>query len=165
MFALGARRVAAIRGGLYERTYVKFAKKAWPDLEKINAMGYVTFDCQDAATRGERSYVDGFMDKRVAVAFSDAFNTSTDMVAVVTPDCGMWHSCSRVPMTREHAVIENQIPMLIDGAIVAHFALQVGMDMPTDSVVVVRCFDPVWGRGGTGPHGLLTHIASSLVVV
>jgi hypothetical protein len=168
MFVLGARRVAAIKEGVYSNTYAKFTQRAWPALEKINAAGYVTFDCQDAASRGERSFVDGFMDKRVAVAFSDAFNISTEMVAIVTPECGSWHSCSRVPMKHERAIIENQVPLLIDNAIVIHFALQVGMDaaeVPLDSVVIVRCFDPVWGRSATGSGGLLEHVSSHMTRV
>jgi hypothetical protein len=161
MFALGARRATAIKDGVYARTYAKFGRKAWPALEEINASGYVTFDCQDAGTRGERSFVDGFMDRRVALAFSDAFNTSSNMVSVVTPECGVWHACSRVPMTKERAVIENQVPLHFDNAIVVHFALQLGMDVdevPLDSVVVVRCFDPVWGRSASAAGGLLHHV-------
>jgi hypothetical protein len=161
MSALGARRAAAITGGAFEHAYAKFTKTSWPTLAEINATGYVTFDCQDAATRGERSFVDGFMDRRAAVPFADAFNTSCDMVCVATPDCGAWHACSRVPMVKERAIIENQVPLLFDNAIVVHFALQVGMDtdeVPLDSVVVVRCFDPAWGRSAAKPGGLLHHV-------
>lgn len=151
----------AIKDGAYDHVYAKFTKKAWPALQKINAAGYVTFDCQDAATRGERSYLDGFMHKAVAVKFSDAFNTTGDLVAVVTPECGVWHACSRVPMKQERAIVENQIPLHFDQAIFTHFALQVGADEECmKSMVMVRCFDPVWGRGAEGLFAHVIHTVS-----
>jgi hypothetical protein len=81
---------------------------------RFNAAGLITFDCQDARDRSQRTYIDGFMTKDDALKLSDSFNTSSNHVSIVVPTVNSWHRCSRIAMCTERAIIENQIPMHVD---------------------------------------------------
>jgi hypothetical protein len=74
---------------------------------RFNAAGLITFDCQDARDRSQRTYIDGFMTKDDAL-LSDSFNTLQSCVYRCT-NGNSWHRCSRIAMCTERAIIENQI--------------------------------------------------------
>jgi hypothetical protein len=162
MFALGQVHARSILTGRYANKHTKFDDKSWPPLAAFNVAGFITFDCQDAKTRSQRSYVDGFMPKKSAMEFSDALNTSSNMVSIVIPVGATWDDCSRIAMHTERAIIANQIPMHIDKDVFLHFARQIDMslDMLTEeNAVILRCFDPVWGRSALDEHGLFKSVS------
>lgn len=167
MITLGQIHAQKIVSGHYTKTHNKFEKSSWSALSRFNAAGLITFDCQDARNRSQRTYIDGFMNKVDAIKLSDTFNTSSNHVSIVIPTVDSWHKCSRIAMCTERAIIENQIPMHVDRDVFLHFAYQVGLSpemLAMDSIVIFRCFDPVWGRGATDKHGLYGTVDSSMEI-
>jgi hypothetical protein len=145
--------------------HTKFEKSSWNALSRFNAAGLITFDCQDARDRSQRTYIDGFMTKDDALKLSDSFNTSSNHVSIVVPTVNSWHRCSRIAMCTERAIIENQIPYACRQRCVLHFAYQVGLSpevLESENIVIFRCFDPVWGRGATVEQGLYTTVFTIL---
>jgi hypothetical protein len=143
--------------------HTKFEKSSWNALSRFNAAGLITFDCQDARDRSQRTYIDGFMTKDDALKLSDSFNTSSNHVSIVVPTVNSWHrvgsQCApnaRSSRTRSYACRQR---------CVLHFAYQVGLSpevLESENIVIFRCFDPVWGRGATVEQGLYNSVHNSM---
>jgi predicted molibdopterin-dependent oxidoreductase YjgC len=72
MITLGKVHAQKIMSGRYAKIHTKFEKSSWNALSRFNAAGLITFDCQDARDRSQRTYIDGFMTKDDALKLSDS---------------------------------------------------------------------------------------------
>jgi hypothetical protein len=129
---------------------------------RFNAAGLITFDCQDARDRSQRTYIDGFMTKDDALKLSDSL-IPLPIMCLSLYQRYSWHRCSRIAMCTERAIIENQIYACRQRCVL-HFAYQVGLSpevLESENIVIFRCFDPVWGRGATVEQGLYDSVTIS----
>eukprot|EP00741_Cyanophora_paradoxa_P001543 tig00000492_g1494.t1 len=168
VFADVAREAAALirAGGLRieDDEYSQVEPASYEPLARINELGLVTFDSQDArpsAGDTERPYVEGFMLPGAAEAFVDAFNASTDKVALLLHPSSDHAWASRVIVTRRgDGHPESWQQLRIDPESYAWQQRRMGL-RPGGSLLVA-CIDPKWGRRATGPGGLFGDVVRVL---
>jgi hypothetical protein len=172
-FAAHARKRARwVRaGGLKSAEDVSQVHPAsYEPLARMNELGLVTIDSQDACTPEgrpeptERAYVAGFMRRARAERFVEAFNTRTDKVAVLLlpakvllSSVGMRPIRSAIPVTvgASSGRAVTRSPLYLDAREYAFLKTRpdVGGLGASEDAVLVECIDPAWGRPANRKRG------------
>ena len=133
-------------------------------LQRVNRAGLLTTRSahgERTDDRDERAVVEGFMDSSQAPLFVDAFNTSTDKVAVVLHPTSDTDLAARVPVAFEHGLTHATIDMSRRKSQIEAMRKGVGLSAEA-SVVYVVSFDPLWGRPSALQDGLLSDMSTVL---
>jgi len=159
-------------GGLVEdENASQIATDLHETLAQMNESGFATFDSQEGhdTPDTERAYVTGFVPAGIARAFIERFNCSTDFVACIHLPCDVSPSSpftygGGIPATRERFGGPSCTRLPFYGYTQSHYMSlkKINGIESGEDIVIIECFDPVWGRRTTGTYGLFPAVLQFL---
>lgn len=160
---IGKKNAKEIRNGslLLEDDFSQVSPKSWENLAKMNELGFVTIDSQDATGPNERAYVSGFMSTKKALKFIHTFNSNTNFLAIATTP-GKYHGMTRIPVTTDDKgdPITNN-PYILEKSGITHLKKEAGLNMNED-ITLINCIDTQWLRRANTKNGLFTIVVQQL---
>ena len=163
---VGKKNATEIRNGslLEDDDASQVNLKSWENLAKMNALGFITIDSQDAINTGnspERSYVSGFMETSKVMNFIHLFNMNTNFLALaIIP--GKYNGMFRIPVTVDVGEPITNTPLVLERSDINHLKKEAKVNTLNEDTHLVTCIDMQWKRNANSVNGLFGAVVKQL---